>query len=204
MSRKLHVLIAASVLALAVSASAAQAQTTVTFWHSFNNKSGEALEEIIGKYEAANPEVDVQAEYVGNYNDIVARLQAAIPANRAPDAVILEVTRYGLFADGGVLADLTPYFDADPLKDELYDYARQIGVIGDKNYIVPFNSSTPVLYYNKDIFARAGIEGEPDLSTFEQIADAAQTVSDALASEGITGIAAPGQFARWVLIATEK
>ena len=200
MSRKLHVLIAASVLALAVSASAAQAQTTVTFWHSFNNKSGEALEEIIGKYEAANPEVDVQAEYVGNYNDIVARLQAAIPSNRAPDAVILEVTRYGLFPDGGVLADLTPYFDADPLKDELYDYARQIGVIGDKNYIVPFNSSTPVLYYNKDIFARAGIEGEPDLSTFEQIADAAQTVSDALASEGITGIAAPGQFARWGLV----
>lgn len=195
MSRKLHVSIAASLLVLAT-ATAAQAQT-VSFWHSFNGASGEALEEIIANYEAANPGVDIQGEYVGNYNDIVARLQAAIPANRAPAAVILEVTRYGLFADGGVLADLTPYFDADPLKDELYDYAREIGVIGDRNYIVPFNSSTPVLYYNKDILARAGIEGEPALGTFDEILTAAQTVTEKLGAEGITGIAAPGQFARW-------
>ena len=200
MSRNLHISIAASFVALAASTIAAQAQTTVSFWHSFNNRAGEALEEIIANYEAANPDVDIQGEYVGNYNDIVARLQAAIPANRAPAAVILEVTRYGLFADGGVLVDLTPYFEADPLKDELYDYAREIGVIGDKNYIVPFNSSTPVLYYNKDIFARAGIEGEPDLGTFDEILKAARTITETLGSEGITGIAAPGQFARWGLV----
>lgn len=200
MSGKLQTTIAASILALAASVSAVQAQTAVTFWHSFNDASGEALEEIITKFEAANPEIDIQGEYIGNYNDIVAKLQAAIPANRGPDAVILEVTRYGLFADAGVLADLTPYFDADPLKDQLYDYAREIGVIGDKNYIVPFNSSTPVLYYNKDIFSRAGIEGEPALKTFDDILTAAQTVTEELGSEGITGIAAPGQFSRWGLV----
>lgn len=202
MSRKLQITIAASLLAMAVLVASAQAQTTVTFWHSFNNASGEALDEIIANFEATNPDVNVEGEYVGNYNDIVARLQAAIPANRAPDAVILEVTRYGLFADGGVLADLTPYFDADPLKDDLYDYAREIGVIGDKTYIVPFNSSTPVLYYNKDIFARAGITGEPALGTFDEILTAAQTITEKLGSEGITGIAAPGQFARWGLVMT--
>lgn len=200
MSRNLRISIAASFVALAASTIAAQAQTTVSFWHSFNNRAGEALEEIIANYEAANPDVDIQGEYVGNYNDIVARLQAAIPANRAPAAVILEVTRYGLFADGGVLVDLTPYFEADPLKDELYDYAREIGVIGDKNYIVPFNSSTPVLYYNKDIFTRAGIGGEPELGTFDDILKAAQTITETLGSQGITGIAAPGQFARWGLV----
>lgn len=200
MSRNLHISIAAGFVALAASNIAAQAQTTVSFWHSFNNRAGEAIEEIIANYEAAHPEVDIQGEYVGNYNDIVARLQAAIPANRAPAAVILEVTRYGLFADGGVLVDLTPYFEADPLKDELYDFAREIGVIGEQNYIVPFNSSTPVLYYNKDILARAGIEGEPALGTFDEILTTAQTVTESLGSEGITGIAAPGQFARWGLV----
>ena len=140
MLRKLQLIAAASLLALAASATTVQAATVVTFWHSFNNAGGEALDKIIADFEAANPDIDIQGEYVGNYNDIVAKLQAAIPANRGPDAVIMEVTRYGLFAEGGVLADLTPYFEADPLKDDLYDYARQIGVIGDKNYIVPFNS----------------------------------------------------------------
>jgi sn-glycerol 3-phosphate transport system substrate-binding protein len=200
MSRKLQITVAASLFALAASVAGAQAQTNVTFWHSFNKASGEALDKIIANFEAANPDVNIEGEYVGNYNDIVARLQAAIPANRAPDAVVLEVTRYGLFVDGGVLADLTPYFDADPLKDELYDYAREIGVIGDKNYIVPFNSSTPVVYYNKDIFARAGLTGEPALGTFDEILTAAQTITEKLGSEGITGIAAPNQFARWGLV----
>ena len=105
MSRKSMSTLAVSLLALATSVGAVQAQTTVTFWHSFNNASGEALDEIITNYQAQNPDVVIEAEYVGNYNDIVARLQAAIPANRGPDAVILEVTRYGLFADAGVLAD---------------------------------------------------------------------------------------------------
>lgn len=200
MSRKSISALAISLLALATSVGVAQAQTSVTFWHSFNKASGEALDKIITNFEAQNPDVKIEAEYVGSYNDIVARLQAAIPAKRGPDAVILEVTRYGLFADAGVLADLTPYFDADPLKDELYDYAREIGVIGDQTFIVPFNSSTPVLYYNRDIFERAGITGEPKLETFDEILMAAQTVTDALGADGITGIAAPGQFARWGLV----
>ena len=200
MSRNTISTLAVSLLALVTSVGAVQAETSVTFWHSFNGASGEALEEIITNYQAQNPDVVIAAEYVGNYNDIVARLQAAIPANRGPDAVILEVTRYGLFADAGVLADLTPYFDADPLKDELYDYAREIGVIGDKSYIVPFNSSTPVLYYNKALFEQAGIAGEPALGTFDEILTAAQTVSETLGANGISGIAAPGQCARWGLV----
>jgi len=199
MSWKLQKFITASALALVASTAGAQAETTVKFWHSFNKDNGEALNKIIANFEAANPDIKIEGEYIGNYNDIVAKLQAAIPARRAPDAVILEVTRYGLFADGGVLTDLTPYFNADPLKDELYDFAREVGVIGDKNYIVPFNSSTPVLYYNKDIFARAGLT-DPSLKTFDEILEASKTITDKLGSEGITGIAAPGQFARWGLV----
>ncbi|MFN4011307.1 MAG: ABC transporter substrate-binding protein [Pannonibacter sp.] len=200
MSQKLHTLVTASVLALVAATAQVQAATTVTFWHSFNKAQGEALDKIVANFEAANPDIDIQAEYVGNYNDIVAKLQAAIPARRAPDAVILEVTRYGLFADRGILTDLTPYFEADALKDELYPYAREVGVYKDKTYIVPFNSSTPVLYYNKDIFARAGITGEPALKTFDDILSASKTITAKLGAEGVTGIAAPGQFARWGLV----
>lgn len=200
MAHKLHKLVGVSLIALLATVASAEAATVVKFWHSFNKGNGEALDKIIAGFEAANPDIDVQAEFIGNYNDIVAKLQAAIPARRAPDAIILEVTRYGLFADRGVLTDLTPYFDADPLKDDLYDYAREVGVYKGKNYIVPFNSSTPVLYYNSDIFKRAGIEGEPALKTFDDIMAASKTITEKLGSEGISGIAAPGQFARWGLV----
>lgn len=200
MSRKLHGTVAAGIIALIASVGAAEAATTVKFWHSFNKSNGQALDKIIQNFEAANPDIDVEAEFIGNYNDIIAKLQAAIPARRAPDAVILEVTRYGLFANNNILTDLTPYFDADPLKADLYDYAQEVGVIGGKNYIVPFNSSTPVLYFNKDIFERAGLAADTPLKSFDEILTAAKTVSDKLGSEGISGIAAPGQFARWGLV----
>jgi sn-glycerol 3-phosphate transport system substrate-binding protein len=200
MSRKFHSTVAASIIALIASVGAAEAATTVKFWHSFNKSNGQALDKIIANFEAANPDIDVQAEFVGNYNDIIAKLQAAIPARRAPDAVILEVTRYGLFANNNILTDLTPYFDADPLKADLYDYAKEVGVIDGKNYVVPFNSSTPVLYFNKDIFQRAGLSADTPLKTFDEITASAKTISEKLGSEGISGIAAPGQFARWGLV----
>jgi sn-glycerol 3-phosphate transport system substrate-binding protein len=200
MSRKFQSAVAAGIFSLIASVGAAEAATTVKFWHSFNKSNGQALDKIIANFEAANPDIDVEAEFVGNYNDITAKLQAAIPARRAPDAVILEVTRYGLFANNNILTDLTPYFDADPLKADLYDYAKEVGVINGKNYVVPFNSSTPVLYFNKDIFTRAGLPADTPLKTFDEIMVAAKTVSEKLGSEGISGIAAPGQFARWGLV----
>src|SRR3546814_121170 len=196
MSRKIQNAIVASAIALVASVGAAEAATTVKFWHSFNESNGETLDKIVAGFEAANPDIDIEAEYVGNYNDIVAKLQAAIPARRAPDAVILEVTRYGLFANNNLLTDLTPYFDADPLKADLYDFAREVGVIDGKNYVMPFNSSTPVLYFNKDIFARAGLSEDTPLKTFDDILAASRTISEKLGSEGISGIAAPGQFDR--------
>lgn len=200
MIRKLHSTIAASAFALFAAVGTAEAATTVKFWHTFSKTNGEALNKIIASFEAAHPDIHVEAEFVGNYNDLVAKLQAGIPARRTPDAVILEITRYGLFANNNVLTDLTPYFAADPLKDDLYDYAREIGVINGKNYVVPFNSSTPVLYVNKDIFARAGLSADTPLKTFDDVLKAAKTIQDKLGAEGISGIGAPGQFARWGLV----
>ena len=199
MIARLHTIAGAAFAVLLGSTSLVSAQN-VQFWHSFGGASGEALDQIIANFEAANPGITIEAENIGNYNDIVAKLQAAIPARRAPDAVIMEVTRYGLFADRDVLIDLTPYFDADPLKDELYDFAREVGVFEGKTYIVPFNSSTPVLYFNKAIFEQAGIPEDAPLKTYDDILAVAMQITEALGDDGITGIAAPGQFARWGLI----
>ncbi|MDS1137674.1 ABC transporter substrate-binding protein [Nitratireductor indicus] len=200
MTPKLRTALALSLSVLCATTASAQAEVTVQFWHSFSKGNEKALEQIITNFEAANPDIKIDADFIGNYNDIVTKLQAAIPANRAPDAVIMEVTRYGLFADRGVLADLTGYLDADPLKEQLFDFARKVGVYNGKNYIIPFNSSTPVLYYNKDILTRAGFTEEPALKTYDDVLKVARQITEKLGSEGISGVAAPGQFARWGLV----
>lgn len=187
-------------LALCTAVLPAHAEVTVNFWHSFGKAKGEALQQIVDNFEAKYPDIKINAQYTGGYEDIVTKLQAAIPAHREPDAVIMEVTRYGLFADRGVLTDLTPYMQNDANVDNLYDFAKEVGVFEGKNYILPFNSSTPLLYINKDIFKRAGLDPDMDLSTYDQILKAAQQIQDKLGDQGIFGIAAPGQFARWGLV----
>ena len=129
MLKNLKKVLLAGLIGLSGSVGAAQADVTVEFWHSFDGSGGEALGKIIENFQAANPDIKIDAQFIGNYNDIVAKLQAAIPARRAPDAVIMEVTRYGLFADRGVLLDLTEKVDNDPLKDDLFDFAREVGVL---------------------------------------------------------------------------
>ncbi|MBY5973762.1 ABC transporter substrate-binding protein [Ferrimonas balearica] len=200
MVAKLPKLTGLGLVALLGSTSMTLADVSVEFWHSFSKNAGEALDQIIDNFEAENPGITIDAQHIGNYNDIVAKLQASIPAGREPDAVIMEVTRYGLFADRGVLMDLTDYVENDPLKDDLFDFAREVGVFDGKNYIVPFNSSTPVLYYNKAILEQAGVPEEPTLETYADVLAVAQQVQAELGDEGISGIAAPGQFARWGLI----
>lgn len=190
----------AALVALLGSTVLASAEIKVEFWHSFGGVAGAALDQIIDNFEAENPDITIEAQEIGNYNDIVTKLQAAIPARRAPDAVIMEVTRYGLFADRDVLLDLTDYVEADPLKDDLYNFAREVGVFEGKNYIVPFNSSTPVLYYNKAIFEQAGLGTHTPLKTYDDLLAASKQITEKLGDDGITGIAAPGQFARWGLI----
>lgn len=185
-------------LALGAFASAANAKSTVTFWHSFGGENGKALERLVAKFEAENPEIDIDALYTGNYEDIVTKLQAAIPARRHPDAVILEVTRYGLFAERGILEDLSPYLEKDPIKDDLYPFAIEVGQYKGKNYIVPFNSSTPVFYYNKEIFDRAGVDTSK-LNNWKGVRDTAITIHTKLGGEGIYGIQPMGQFARWAV-----
>ena len=186
--------------ALTVFSLPAWAETDITFWHSFGGGNGKALEQIISDFEKKRPDIKVTAQEIGDYNDIVTKLQAAIPAKRYPDVVLLEITRYGLFAEKGILENLTPYLDKDPLKEQLYDFALDVGKYKGSNYVIPFNSSTPVTYYNKALLRAAGLPDTVPLKNFSDLLGAATTVQAKLGSQGKFGISPMGQFARWGIV----
>lgn len=186
--------------ALTVFSLPAWAETDITFWHSFGGGNGKALEQIISDFEKKRPDIKVTAQEIGDYNDIVTKLQAAIPAKRYPDVVLLEITRYGLFAEKGILENLTPYLDKDPLKEQLYDFALDVGKYKGSNYVIPFNSSTPVTYYNKALLRAAGLPDTVPLKNFNDLLGAAKTVQEKLGSQGKFGISPMGQFARWGIV----
>ncbi|MEO1019708.1 MAG: extracellular solute-binding protein, partial [Pseudomonadota bacterium] len=142
-----------SALALSVASLSAEAQTDVTFWHSFGSgKGAEAIDLLVERFNGSQEDVIVTAEFVGDYDEMVTKLQAAIPAGNQPDIVQLEATRYGLFADRGTLEPLEPYFEAtgQAFVDDIRPFALEASLYQGNSYVIPFNVSTPLLYYNKD------------------------------------------------------
>lgn len=195
---------ASAVVALLASQPALAAPIEITFWHSLAKKGTDAVNQITEKFNASQSDYKLTAEYTGDYNDTTTKLQAAIPAGNAPDLMMLEVTRYGLFADSGVLEQLDPYLQKEgaAFLDQYLPFALEGPKYLGKSYVLPFNVSTPVMYYNKDAFRAAGLDPEMPPKTWGELHDAATKLTVREGSDtkqwGVTGLS---QFVRWAFVA---
>jgi sn-glycerol 3-phosphate transport system substrate-binding protein len=182
-------------------AGSAGAQTTVTFWHSLGGVGEKAINEMAGRFNASQTAVKVEPTFVGSYVEGMTRLQAAIPANRAPDIMMLEITRYGLFAERGLLEPLEPYLAASPeATANIMPYALDAAKYKGKSYVLPLNTSTPLMYYNRDMFRAAGLDPDKPPRTWDEMLAAARTLT---LREGDRtrqwGINTPPQWVRWAM-----
>ena len=146
--------------------------TEIQWWHAMGGRLGEVVNEIAENYNASQSDVVVVPTYKGGYEDTVTAGIAAFRAKEQPH--IIQIFDAGaatiINAKGATVpvADLMKDFDIeDYIPGVRYFYADSAGkMIG-----LPFNSSTPLLYYNKDAFAEAGIDAPPKTwEEFEAIA----------------------------------
>jgi sn-glycerol 3-phosphate transport system substrate-binding protein len=171
MPRSLRLVTLCTVLALA--AASASAQTVVTFWHSM--EGGEAaVTELVASFNASQSEVRVDARYIGSYADAQTRLIAAFGTNDEPTLFQAEIGFFPqLVGDGAVqdLGDLVAELDEAFLADfvpGLWAYGDLLG----GRYGLPWNSSTPVMYYNADALRRAGLAPPTTWEAFAETAAA--------------------------------
>jgi sn-glycerol 3-phosphate transport system substrate-binding protein len=181
----------------------ARAATEVTFWHSFASGEGaKAIAAMVERFHAAQPEVRVKAEFAGSYGDLVTKLQAAIPARRQPHLVMLEITRYGLFAERGALAPLEPFLEREgtSFTEQIRPFAREAASYKGRSFVLPFNVSTPLLYYNRDLFAAAGLDPDKAPATWDELLAAARKLQRTENGRpAVWGINPPPQWVRWAM-----
>ncbi len=165
-------LFAAGAVALApLFAGAAYAQTEIQWWHAMGGRLGEVVEEIATKYNASQDDYVLVPTFKGGYEDTMTAGIAAFRAKQQPN--IIQIFDAGaatiINAEGATIpvADLMSehaggFDSAGYIEGVRYFYADSDGkMIG-----LPFNASTPLLYYNKDIFAEVGIDAPP--ATWEE------------------------------------
>ena len=165
MKKTLLKAIAAAALIVAYG-TVANAATEITWWHAMGGELGKKLDEIVAKYNASQSDYHVTASYKGSYPETMTAAIAAFRAKQQPDIVqVFEVGTGTMMAAKGAIY---PVYQLMQDAGEPSSSRRRIlpAVVGyytdtDGNMLsMPFNSSTPVLYYNKDIFAKAGLDAE--------------------------------------------
>ncbi|MFQ5623283.1 MAG: extracellular solute-binding protein [Paracoccaceae bacterium] len=167
-------LIAAGILAAsAVSALAAPVQ--ITWWHAMGGRLGEVVNEIATGFNASQSDYQITPVYKGNYEETLTATIAAFRAGEQPN--IVQVFDAGaatiIGAKGAVvpaedlIKDAGVSFDAnDYISGVRYFYADS----GGKMIGMPFNSSTPIMYYNIAALKKAGVEPPETWEDFEAIA----------------------------------
>lgn len=181
-----------SSLALAASFTAAQAQTEIQWWHAMGGELGAKLEEIVAGYNASQSDYTVVPTYKGSYAETMTAAIAAFRAGEQPEIVqVFEVGTGTMMAAKGavypvyqLMADMGEDFDPKAFLPAVVGYYTDT----DGNMLsMPFNSSTPILYYNKNVFEAAGLDPETPPKTWGELETFAGKIMDAgAASCGFT------------------
>ena len=155
MPRPLHLTLGLGLLALG---HAAAAPIQVSFWHSMESASA-LVQRLADDFNKSQSSYQVVPTSVGNYRDAEAKLQEAIKAGKPPTLFQAELSTFpGLVAAGQVVSlngfekTLAPDFVGD-----FYPAVWNYGEVAGARYGLPWNVSTPVLYYNAGALKRAGV-----------------------------------------------
>ena len=155
--------------------------TTITFWHSMGGVNGEAMDYLVNKFNEENEDgITVESVYQGEYDDTINKLKSAQIGNMGADLVQIYDLGTRFMIDSGWVIPMQDMIDADGYDISQIEpnvaayYTTDDGTM----YSMPFNSSTPLLYYNKDMFEAAGITEVP--ASLPEIAE----IGDALMEKG--------------------
>ena len=184
-------------LAVVVLPTASWAKTEIQFWHAMTAVLGERVNEMAAKFNASQNEYEVKAVHKGSYPETLNAAIAAYRAKQPPHIVqVFEVGTQTMLSSGAVY----PVYQLTKDNSITIDWNDLIAPVktyystGGNLYSMAFNSSTPILYYHKDLFKKAGLPDKAP-ATWEEIEASAKKLQAA-------GVKCPSSSAwpSWVLV----
>ena len=147
---------------------AAFAQTEVQFWHAFTGRLGELVKQQVADFNASQGDYTIVESHKGNYSETLNSGIAAFRAGEQPHILmVFEVGTATMMAAPGATR---PVYEVMAQSGAKFDPDAYIGAV--KGYYtttdgdmlsLPFNSSTPVLWVNRDAMEAAGVDPDTDL-----------------------------------------
>ncbi|MEI6876091.1 MAG: ABC transporter substrate-binding protein [Spirochaetota bacterium] len=169
----------------------AQGKESATFWRALGGHNGEVTAQMIDMFEKAYPNIDIKDTFTGDYYETQSKVMAAIAAGSPPAMAQIMDESIAMFANADLLEDLTPYakgtkgdykIDTNDFIKGFMWYSQPKG----KLVALPWNKSTPLVYYNKDMFKAAGVPEPNPGWTWAEFQAAAEKLT--IKKDGVTTV----------------
>ncbi|MDK7222568.1 sn-glycerol-3-phosphate ABC transporter substrate-binding protein UgpB [Proteus mirabilis] len=176
-------------IAIALFTSPTYAKTEIEWWHAMGGALGQKVNQIASDFNASQSEYVIKPVYKGTYPETMTSAVAAFRAKNQP--AIVQVFEVGTASMMGAKKAIFPVYQLMEKTTEPFDPNSYLSTVtayyttsDGKMISLPFNSSTPVLYYNKALFKQAGIEQPP--KTWKEMGAVSQKLLDAGVKCGFT------------------
>ena len=137
---------------------------TIEFWHVYSGPLEEAMNELVARFEAAYPQIDVQAQFTGGYFPTSQKIAGAIEANELPNLTVHFEEAALNWGRAGVALDLRSFVNDPEIGVELSDFLP-VEIVrntylteGGAMYSFPWTVAIAVLFWNQDMLASVGID----------------------------------------------
>ncbi|CAM3097784.1 ABC transporter substrate-binding protein [Paenibacillus lupini] len=161
----------------AASTEPAKEPVKVVWWHSMSGELGTAADKLVSDFNASHPDIKVEGVFQGTYDESLNKLKASMDSKSGPSLIQVYEIGSKFMIDSGAVTPVQQFideekYDVSTLEPNISSYYTFDG----KQYSMPFNTSNPILYYNKDLFKKAGIENPP--TTYQEVADDAKKLTE--------------------------
>lgn len=182
--------------ALALTALMAAAPTLVSaedlvMWERSGGNAG-MVDALVAAWNEKNPDRKINLTYIP-HTEMVPKLAQAIASGEVPDLMGLDLIYGPQFESAGQLEDITDYFKDDPTIATASPGHMKVSTYDGRLYGVPLYADVSALFWNKDLFAKAGLDPEKPPTSLQEIHDYAKKITGV--EEGVYGYYLAGNCA---------
>ena len=146
--------------------------TKITFWHGINPPENRVIfEELLNEFNQQNSNIEVEALYIGQPDEQLPKIIAAIVGNQPPDILWYVPQLTGKLVELQAIKPLQKWWNNSTIKEEIEPAMLSTMKLDNNIWSVPFASNNAAMFYRPSLFKEAGIEDMPQTwSEFAQVA----------------------------------
>lgn len=163
------------------------------------------VDEMVEDFNDSHENITVQAVYSGDYDDTMQRVQTGVMGGNPPDIAVVEISEAHSLLEMDATIPLTEFIESESedFLDPYFDAFLENGRLHGEQWTMPFQRSTPVLYYNKDHFAEkadeleaAGLNPDRAPESWDEMLEYAKILTDKENDQW--GLIIPGGWNDWI------